>query len=598
VSGRHLFRLAIVVQITLTFAVGAATTAHAQTADDGGTMMPSRLPAVVDTLSYDAATPDQADTPDYALPYSPDVSARLQRLADQLQEERAMTERLQQQLDFSGKPSAGTSPKVKKYVIGSSIIATGKFLPDGLTFSTANQDFMFHLGGLAQLDDVSVRNNNPGITSVPSGAGTTDAVDFRRLRFRAEGIMYENIDWISEFDFAAALQNTNQLDATTQSLGLRSFPASAGLPGNVQAGNTIDVVQATNVFMSFKNVPIFGNIRVGQHPDWFGMEHIESVRFTDFMERATIMDAYFGPYNNGYTPGISAFNISENKKANWMFGIYKNNAYDSGYTYDLGDHNWTYNARSTWTPYYDEVSNGRYLVHLGFGAEYRTFNTNTSATQGFDNVRLRSRGDLRNVSSQLCPAYADTGNFFTQAQTMFDPEFALQWGSFMVQAEWVSSYFNGAYTAQPGTAGSASLGKNAYTQGGYVEALYFLTGESRVYNRQSGVFVRTIPLENAFSTRGGGYGWGAWQIGARYDWLDLNTQGGAANLNGGNEQDITLGLNWFLNPNARFMINGVGTWVNNAASFTAPGTVGALNGSRFVGDGTILAFGSRMDFNF
>jgi len=38
--------------------------------------------------------------------------------------------------------------------------------------------------------------------------------------------------------------------------------------------------------------------------------------------------------------------------------------------------------------------------------------------------------------------------------------------------------------------------------------------------------------------------------------------------------------------------------VNNAASATFPGTLGALNGSRFVGDGTINSFGGRMDFNF
>jgi hypothetical protein len=38
--------------------------------------------------------------------------------------------------------------------------------------------------------------------------------------------------------------------------------------------------------------------------------------------------------------------------------------------------------------------------------------------------------------------------------------------------------------------------------------------------------------------------------------------------------------------------------VNNAAAVTYPGTVGALNGSRFTGDGTINSFGARMDFNF
>jgi phosphate-selective porin OprO/OprP len=587
------------VQLALTLTVGAAATARGQTGDGGSTALISPLPAVVETVSYDAAAPDPSDAGNYALPYSPDVTARLQQLEAQLQEQRAMTISLQQQLQNPGAPpAAGNPPGVKRYVVGSDVTATGKYLPDGLTFSTANGDFKTHIGGVVQLDYVALRNNNPGILP---GSNTQDSVTFRRLRFRAEGTMYENIDWVSEFDMAMALQNTNQLDAAAQSLGLRSFPASVALPGNVQGGNTINVIQPTTVFMTIKDIPILQNIRVGNQQDWFSMEHIESARFTDFMERATIMDAFAGANNNGYTPGISFFRNSENKKFNVMGGVYKNNEYDSGFTYDLGDHNWMYNVRGTWTPYYDEVSNGRYLLHLGCGSEYRTFNTNTSATQGFDNIRLRSRGVLRNASSTIDPNFADTGNFFTQSQTLIDPELAFQWGSLLIQAEWTSSFFGGAYTAQPGSPGSASLGKNAYTQGGYVSACYFLTGESRVYNRQTGVFGRTIPLQNAFFTRGTGcHGWGAWQLTSRYDWLDLNTNGptAATSLNGGNEQDITLGINWFLNPNARFMVNGVGSWVNNAAAATAPGTTGALNGSRFTGDGTILSFGSRMDFTF
>ena len=69
---------------------------------------------------------------------------------------------------------------------------------------------------------------------------------------------------------------------------------------------------------------------------------------------------------------------------------------------------------------------------------------------------------------------------------------------------------------------SPSLGHVAFN-GGYIEALYFLTGENRQYNRQSGVFDRVVPFQNAFSTRTGQFGWGAWQPGIRLDWLNLNS---------------------------------------------------------------------------
>jgi phosphate-selective porin OprO and OprP len=44
---------------------------------------------------------------------------------------------------------------------------------------------------------------------------------------------------------------------------------------------------------------------------------------------------------------------------------------------------------------------------------------------------------------------------------------------------------------------------------------------------------------------------GAWQVAARFSWIDLDTQAfQAANL-----YDVTLGLNWFLNPNMKFQWN-------------------------------------------
>ena len=248
-----------------------------------------------------------------------------------------------------------------------------------------------------------------------------------------------------------------------------------------------------------------------------------------------------------------------------------------------------------WAPIYDEETKGRNLLQFGIGSEWRSFNSNVSATTGFTNVRIRSRGDLRNGASTLDPNYADTGNFFATSQTVFNPEFVFQNGPFLVQGEYSGSWFNGAMAAQ--NLKNSHLG-NVYLQGGYVETLYFLTGENRDYNRQSGVFGRVVPKEILSFSKGT---WGAWQVGVRYDWLDLNgglPSNGGNVVNGGNNENMTVGLNWFLNPSARFQFNYVCSWINNAAPTTFPGTLGSLNGSRFTGDGPINSFGARMDFNF
>lgn len=466
--------------------------------------------------------------------------------------------------------------------------AKGSWTNDGLTFISTNGDFKTHFGGTSQLDFVGFpRVSN--IDFIPGGAGINESVGFRRLRLRAEGTMYSNIDWVSELDFALALQNTDQLNASAQSLGLRSFPTGVGLQG----GNTINVIQPTLAFMTIKDVPFFSNVRIGNQQDWFSLEHIESARFQDFMERSPLMDAFSGANNNGYAPGISVFRNTEDKNAGLQLGAYKNNVYDSGFTYDIGNA-WMYGGRAIWTPYYDEESKGRYLVHTGFGGQYRTFNQSLTSTTAFDNVRVRSRGVLRNAASTLDPNFADTGNFYATSQTLLNPEFACVWGPWLFQAEYIASWFNGAKPAQNI---DANLG-NVFFQGGYVESLVFLTGEHREYNRQQGVFGRVVPKETLNFKNGT---FGAWQAGVRYDWLDLNSGvplNGGSSVNGGNASDITLGLNWFFNANARMQFNYVVSWVNNAPPATFPGTVGALNGSRFVGDGTIQSAGMRMDFNF
>jgi phosphate-selective porin OprO/OprP len=78
---------------------------------------------------------------------------------------------------------------------------------------------------------------------------------------------------------------------------------------------------------------------------------------------------------------------------------------------------------------------------------------------------------------------------------------------------------------------------------------YFLTGEHRSYSKNKGAFDRVKPKQNFGLDKE--KGWGAWEIAGRYSYLDLSDGG----ISGGELDDFTLGVNWYLYPNVRIMGN-------------------------------------------
>jgi phosphate-selective porin OprO/OprP len=96
-----------------------------------------------------------------------------------------------------------------------------------------------------------------------------------------------------------------------------------------------------------------------------------------------------------------------------------------------------------------------------------------------------------------------------------------------------------------------------------------------------------IPFANSFRVLGRHGricdGWGAWQLGIRYDHADLNDAG----INGGVLDGATLGLNWFLNPNMKIQWN----W-----DYTHRSSVQTATG--FTPSGDILGFGTRLAVDF
>ena len=83
--------------------------------------------------------------------------------------------------------------------------------------------------------------------------------------------------------------------------------------------------------------------------------------------------------------------------------------------------------------------------------------------------------------------------------------------------------------------------------GMYASASWFLTGEHRPYEMAEGEFGRVVPKRSS----------GAWELAARVSTLDLNDTTTGVDIKGGKGTNVTVGLNWHMNANFKWMLNYV-----------------------------------------
>ena len=79
-------------------------------------------------------------------------------------------------------------------------------------------------------------------------------------------------------------------------------------------------------------------------------------------------------------------------------------------------------------------------------------------------------------------------------------------------------------------------------------------------------------------------GWGAWEIAARYSYIDLNDGAGLNRIQGGILNGFSLALNWYANTNLNVMCD----WNYDERTDLAPGTF----------SGFTSGFGIEVQFQF
>lgn len=186
------------------------------------------------------------------------------------------------------------------------------------------------------------------------------------------------------------------------------------------------------------------------------------------------------------------------------------------------------------------ISTNDYTLHLGGDAQFLIRPPHNLVT-GAQTITLSDRPELRIDPTTLISTGALAG--VTAAQ-VYSAEAAATIGSLYLQGEYF--WYNVERKAIVGL-------PDVKFQGGYAQAGYILTGETRKYNPGSASYGGVNPA-HPFSLDGGG--WGAWEIAGRYSTMDLNDQLATANgVAGGRQNVYTLALNWYVNRNVRFMFD-------------------------------------------
>ncbi len=248
----------------------------------------------------------------------------------------------------------------------------------------------------------------------------------------------------------------------------------------------------------------FADITIGKSKEPFGLENTTSSKFISTIERSMPSSAFAV----GRNYGVALTSSSRHKS--WGFGLFEAGEDENGLdTYSLS-------GRYTISP----INKADKLLHFGIGASVRDWG---GAKHEIEESAEVNTADEIVFSSKL---HADTIN-------QLGLEAAWVGGAWSMQAEW--------FKQQIDVKDEETI-KDAHYSGYYVQANYFLTGESRNY--KDGRFTRTKPYKPC----------GAWELVSRYSLLDA-----VDNDEGVKASNSLLGLTYYANKKTRFMANMIHT---------------------------------------
>jgi phosphate-selective porin OprO/OprP len=326
------------------------------------------------------------------------------------------------------------------------------------------------------------------------------AVGLRRARLGLEGSLGDNGRYIAEIDLASG-----QVIPQDAFVGL----------GNVQAG---------------------GEKRIGHFREPFSLEGGTSANSFAFMERSPVN--MLDPARNW---GLGYFGANDDGSRTFAMGVFQAGTGPGDFQSEPGS-TVGFTERITLAPINSDQ--GRRLLHLGAALSERI------PEQGVIILNQQPQSALIDFGNSSASPFVPQIAIPARYQQLINLQCALARGSFWSQAEWYSTVI------------SQTNGPAVFYHGCHVDCGYFLTGENRAYSGENGVFgaVRVNrPVFRCGAAHGQPHGWGAWELTARFaylDFFDRNTPlGPSGQLVGVQLSAATFGVNWYLADRVRLMFN-------------------------------------------
>jgi len=249
--------------------------------------------------------------------------------------------------------------------------------------------------------------------------------------------------------------------------------------------------------------------KAGHFRENFGMETVTTSRYLTFMERSFIskMDA-------SRHLGFQAQHWADRYVV--IGGVHFNTQGE------YEDEGYSLTGRAVFRPIIDEEK----VLHLGVAGTYRTPKTHLEVPNTY-------RFSTRSHTSINRKKYLDTDDIKDVENVVgLSLELAGAYKNFMFQGEYKNFNVNRMDELE-------SVNLNGF----YIQAGYLIFGGRYNYNKADGEFTRL--------TRGKDRG--ELEVALRYDYVDANDFD--AQIYGGAAEGYSLGLNYYFNPNVKFMMN-------------------------------------------